>query len=90
MKRPGIDGGFLLCCGLNLILNCFWVSRTVRHPLHPWYAALASVACTWPVACNRLRHHRIHELGSIDQQLKWCRHGHPRARHRALFVPAPQ
>lgn len=25
MKRPGIDGGFLLCFGLNLILNGFWV-----------------------------------------------------------------
>ena len=24
MKRPGIDGGFLLCFGLNLILNGFW------------------------------------------------------------------
>ena len=25
MKRPGIDGGFLLCFGLNLILNIFWI-----------------------------------------------------------------
>ncbi len=29
MKRPGIDGGFLLCFGLNLILNCFWVIPAV-------------------------------------------------------------
>lgn len=25
MKRPGVDGGFLLCFGLNLILNIFWL-----------------------------------------------------------------
>ncbi|MBO4352909.1 MAG: hypothetical protein J5818_05400 [Eggerthellaceae bacterium] len=29
MKRPGIDGGFLLCFGLNLLLNAFWALPAV-------------------------------------------------------------
>lgn len=50
MKRPGIDGGFLLCFGLNLILNGFWalpaVILLITHfalgtPL--WAAGLALV-----------------------------------------------
>ena len=50
MKRPGVDGGFLLCFGLNLILNWFWaipgIALLVAHfalgiPL--WPAVLAFV-----------------------------------------------
>ena len=25
MKRPGIDGNFILCYGFNLLLNIFWL-----------------------------------------------------------------
>ena len=48
MRRPGVDGGFLLCFGLNLVLNAFWalpgVVLLVAHfafgaPL--WLALLA-------------------------------------------------
>lgn len=48
MKRPGIDGNFMLCWGLNLVLNIFWalpaVVLFITHfalgtPL--WWAGLA-------------------------------------------------
>ena len=29
MKRPGIDGNFILCFGLNLVLNGFWALPAV-------------------------------------------------------------
>jgi len=29
MKRPGVDGGFILCYGFNLILNGFWALPAV-------------------------------------------------------------
>lgn len=50
MKRPGIDGGFILCFGLNLIMNAFWalpaVALFIAHfvagiPLWPAWVALA-------------------------------------------------
>ena len=59
MKRPGVDGGFLLCFGLNLIFNAFWalpgVILLVAHfiigiPLWPalvafglWIAAILGI-----------------------------------------------
>lgn len=48
MKRPGIDGGFFLCVGLNLVLNIGWaIPAVVLFVLHfvvgipLWVAGLA-------------------------------------------------
>ena len=55
MKRPGVDGGFVLCFLLNLVLNGFWalpaVALFITHfalgtPI--WIAWLALVL--WVVA----------------------------------------
>ena len=49
MKRPGVDGGFILCFFLNLVLNSFWaipaVVLFVAHfvagiPIWPAWVAL--------------------------------------------------
>ena len=29
MKKPGVDGGFILCFFLNLVLNAFWALPAV-------------------------------------------------------------
>ncbi len=51
MKKPGIDGNFILCYGLNLVFNSFWLLPAVvlfiAHfvagiPL--WPAGLAFIA----------------------------------------------
>lgn len=35
MKRPGIDGGFILCFLLNLLLNVYWaIPAVVLFVLH--------------------------------------------------------
>lgn len=50
MKRPGVDGGFILCFFLNLVLNAFWaipaIVLFVAHfvagiPIWPAWVALA-------------------------------------------------